>query len=161
MNRLFLLISFLLMGGGVSSLLGQINITSAPGGSGLGFQFEVVESELSPPLAPVDGLPEPEFRPFIEFGDGYYGYGSPVHTYTDYMSLDEYRVKSVVNPLYSNSEQPPDLERDFDARALSQSMADAETVIVDLCVGPGQGSARFWTSDLTVDYVRFNSEYHT
>ena len=49
----------------------------------------------------------------------------------------------------------------FDARALSQSMADAETVLVYLCVGPGQGSARFWTSDLTVDYVRFNSEYHT
>ncbi|MCH5373690.1 MAG: hypothetical protein JJ992_06915 [Planctomycetes bacterium] len=25
----------------------------------------------------------------------------------------------------------------------------------------GDASVQFWTSDLTVDYVRFNADYHT
>ncbi|MEM7656673.1 MAG: hypothetical protein AAF399_11130 [Bacteroidota bacterium] len=136
MNRLFLFVAVLLMGSGQASLFGQLNITSVPEGSGLAFQFEVVESELAPPLAPVEGLPEPTFWPFIEFGDGYYGFGSPIHTYTEYLSLDEYRVKSVVNPLYSNSEQPPDMERGFDAGGsigtFPPSLMPFDEVLLDL-----------------------------
>lgn len=49
----------------------------------------------------------------------------------------------------------------FDATAVSQSIAAARDVLVELQVGNGNGQARFWTSDLTVDYVKFNSDYHT
>lgn len=49
----------------------------------------------------------------------------------------------------------------FDATAVSESIAQARDVLVELQVGSGTGQARFWTSDLTVDYVKFNSDYHT
>lgn len=49
----------------------------------------------------------------------------------------------------------------FDAASVSQSIAAARDVRVELQVGNGNGKARFWTSDLTVDYVKFNSDYHT
>jgi glutamate N-acetyltransferase/amino-acid N-acetyltransferase len=50
---------------------------------------------------------------------------------------------------------------EFDAKLVSRAMkAEFETQI-NLKIGLGAGSAVHWTSDLTVDYVRFNSEYHT
>lgn len=50
---------------------------------------------------------------------------------------------------------------DFDAPHVSQQMAENFETLIELNVGSGPGQATHWTSDLTVDYVRFNSEYHT
>ena len=49
----------------------------------------------------------------------------------------------------------------FDAKALSQSLRDHRETQIDLELGEGNEAIRFWTSDLTVDYVRFNSQYTT
>ncbi len=49
----------------------------------------------------------------------------------------------------------------FDAGRVSRSMASNLKIEVELAVGNGPGNAVHWTSDLTVDYVRFNSEYTT
>ncbi|TWT81801.1 Arginine biosynthesis bifunctional protein ArgJ [Planctomycetes bacterium CA13] len=51
--------------------------------------------------------------------------------------------------------------RKFDAASLSATMKSNNEVAVDLCVGDGKGTATYWSSDLTTDYVRFNSEYTT
>jgi glutamate N-acetyltransferase/amino-acid N-acetyltransferase len=49
----------------------------------------------------------------------------------------------------------------FDAAAVSASIRDNRETNLELTLGDGGASVRFWTSDLTVDYVRFNSEYTT
>lgn len=49
----------------------------------------------------------------------------------------------------------------FDAEAVSESVkADRNTAIV-LILEEGDQSARFWTTDLTAEYVRLNADYHT
>jgi glutamate N-acetyltransferase/amino-acid N-acetyltransferase len=49
----------------------------------------------------------------------------------------------------------------FSAAAVSDSMkANRETKIV-LQLSEGTESARFWTSDLTVEYIHINADYHT
>ena len=50
---------------------------------------------------------------------------------------------------------------EFDATRLSQKMKQASEVLIELTVGDGTGEAEYWASDLTTDYVRFNSEYTT
>jgi glutamate N-acetyltransferase/amino-acid N-acetyltransferase len=50
---------------------------------------------------------------------------------------------------------------EFDAAEVSQSIAESFETNISLQVGDGDGAAVHWTSDLTVDYVRFNSEYTT
>lgn len=50
---------------------------------------------------------------------------------------------------------------DFDAAKLSQSMKSNFDLSLDLRVGSGQGQTIHYTSDLTMDYVRFNADYHT
>lgn len=49
---------------------------------------------------------------------------------------------------------------DFDASAVSATMATGE-VLIEIDSDLGDCSARFWTSDLTQEYVRLNSEYTT
>ena len=49
----------------------------------------------------------------------------------------------------------------FDNEEVSKSMRDQFETKLELVVGKGEGRATHWTSDLTVDYVRFNSEYTT
>ncbi|MCH2210446.1 MAG: bifunctional glutamate N-acetyltransferase/amino-acid acetyltransferase ArgJ [Fuerstiella sp.] len=52
----------------------------------------------------------------------------------------------------------------FDVTALSQKMQQEEVhLLLELSGGPRSGnhSVRFWTSDLTQDYVRLNSDYTT
>ncbi len=49
----------------------------------------------------------------------------------------------------------------FDAQLVSRSIRDSHLTQIELKVGGGLGVAKHWTSDLTVDYVRFNSEYTT
>ncbi len=50
---------------------------------------------------------------------------------------------------------------EFDAAAVSRSISARFETEIELRVGNASGVARHWTSDLTVDYVRFNSEYTT
>lgn len=50
---------------------------------------------------------------------------------------------------------------EFDAASVSRSMQEDREVHILLELSEGDASARFWTSDLTVDYVRFNADYHT
>ncbi|MGB7344021.1 MAG: bifunctional glutamate N-acetyltransferase/amino-acid acetyltransferase ArgJ [Pirellulaceae bacterium] len=49
----------------------------------------------------------------------------------------------------------------FDASALSKKIKANFEVEIDLQVGNESGQATFWSSDLTTDYVTFNSEYTT
>ena len=49
---------------------------------------------------------------------------------------------------------------DHDAAAVSQSMKSGQ-VHIDLEFSLGGEAVRFWTSDLTAEYVRLNSEYTT
>ena len=49
----------------------------------------------------------------------------------------------------------------FSAAEVSHAMRDNTETLIELDVGTGSGVARHWTSDLTVEYVRFNSEYTT
>jgi len=49
----------------------------------------------------------------------------------------------------------------FDEAEVSKSIGANFETKIELVVGNGIGKARHWTSDLTVDYVRFNSEYTT
>ena len=50
---------------------------------------------------------------------------------------------------------------EFDEAVVSQSLRANRDTSIELRLSEGGASARFWTSDLTVDYVRFNSDYHT
>jgi glutamate N-acetyltransferase/amino-acid N-acetyltransferase len=49
----------------------------------------------------------------------------------------------------------------FNPRAVSTSIRENRQTHIELSFSEGNASARFWTSDLTVEYVRFNSEYTT
>ena len=49
----------------------------------------------------------------------------------------------------------------FDASTVSHSMRSSFDTDIELTVGQGSGSSQHWTSDLTVAYVQFNSEYTT
>jgi glutamate N-acetyltransferase / amino-acid N-acetyltransferase len=49
----------------------------------------------------------------------------------------------------------------FDADALSQSIKRQRDVHLGLSLGRGRERVRFWTCDLTAEYVRLNAEYTT
>lgn len=49
----------------------------------------------------------------------------------------------------------------FDAKTVSTSMKSKREVDIELSVGQGPGRCRFWASDLTVEYVKFNADYST
>jgi len=49
----------------------------------------------------------------------------------------------------------------FDVNAAAQSIRENRDTLVELALGEGDARCRFWTSDLTVDYVRINADYHT
>jgi glutamate N-acetyltransferase/amino-acid N-acetyltransferase len=50
---------------------------------------------------------------------------------------------------------------DFDEQTVSQAMAAERNTGIVLLLDEGQSSARFWTSDLTAEYVRLNADYRT
>lgn len=50
---------------------------------------------------------------------------------------------------------------EFDEAAVSASLRTNRVVLLELTLAEGDQGIRFWTSDLTVEYVRFNSEYTT
>lgn len=50
---------------------------------------------------------------------------------------------------------------EFDAAAVSASIRDARETTIEIELGVGPGAIRFFTSDLTAEYVRLNADYHT
>jgi len=49
----------------------------------------------------------------------------------------------------------------YNAKLVSESMRDNHEVHLVLAFHEGDASVRFWASDLTVEYVNFNSDYST
>ncbi len=49
----------------------------------------------------------------------------------------------------------------FDAAAVSASIRDNRETSIELRFSEGTGAVRFWTTDLTAEYVRLNADYHT
>jgi glutamate N-acetyltransferase/amino-acid N-acetyltransferase len=49
----------------------------------------------------------------------------------------------------------------FDADAMSASIKAARETLIELEVGSGPGAIRFFSSDLTAEYVSLNADYHT
>jgi len=50
---------------------------------------------------------------------------------------------------------------DYDEQAVSESIKASRDVLIELDFPLGDAGVRFWTSDLTSEYVRLNSEYTT
>jgi glutamate N-acetyltransferase/amino-acid N-acetyltransferase len=50
---------------------------------------------------------------------------------------------------------------DFDAKSLSQGLRANRDVLIELDLVLGNEAVRFWTSDLTAEYVRLNADYTT
>lgn len=49
----------------------------------------------------------------------------------------------------------------FDVTQVSTSMRENRETKIVLRLGEGEAGVRFWTSDLTAEYVRINADYHT
>lgn len=74
------------------------------------------------------------------------------------VAFDPAKVSLLVNGMLLYEHGAP---VEFDAAAASASMkADRDTSVV-LLLEEGEASARFWTTDLTAEYVRLNADYHT
>ena len=50
---------------------------------------------------------------------------------------------------------------DFDAAAVSASIREHRDTHVVLHLSEGDQQVRFWTTDLTAEYIRLNADYHT
>jgi len=50
---------------------------------------------------------------------------------------------------------------DFDAKAVSSSLRDNRNVVVELKLNHGTEKVRYWTADLTKEYVELNADYTT
>ena len=59
-------------------------------------------------------------------------------------------------PVYQGGAPVP-----FDAAGLSESLKKGRAVDLRLTLNSGPAAARFWTCDLTADYVRLNADYTT
>ena len=74
------------------------------------------------------------------------------------IAFDPTKVSLLINGMLLYEHGAP---VEFDAAAVSESIrADRDTGIV-LLLDEGTASARFWTTDLTTEYVRLNADYHT
>ena len=49
----------------------------------------------------------------------------------------------------------------FNAETLSESIRSNRRTTIDIDLGIADGTCRFWTCDLTAEYVRINADYHT
>ena len=72
------------------------------------------------------------------------------------MDLSQTRLELNGFPIFDQGEPLT-----FDAEQVSDAIKNSFETRVSMVVGSGAGKAIHWTSDLTVDYVRFNSEYTT
>jgi len=44
---------------------------------------------------------------------------------------------------------------------VSKSIRENRETLIEVDLGDGPGTIRFYTSDLTAEYVRLNADYHT
>ena len=74
------------------------------------------------------------------------------------IEFDPTKVDLSINgtPLYR---QGAPLE--FDAAKVSASIKDNRDTHVVLSFSEGDARIRFWTTDLTAEYIRLNADYHT
>jgi glutamate N-acetyltransferase/amino-acid N-acetyltransferase len=74
------------------------------------------------------------------------------------VSFDENQVSLAINqvPVYRDG-----MPVEFDALALSQSIKSRRDVHLHLWLARGHERVRFWTCDLTAEYVRLNADYTT
>lgn len=74
------------------------------------------------------------------------------------VELDEEDISLSINGtlIYQNA-----ASADYDAAAVSESIRKSRDVSIEVNLPFGNQSVRFWTSDLTAEYVRLNSEYTT
>lgn len=74
------------------------------------------------------------------------------------VSFDESELSLWLNgvPLYQDGAPVP-----FDAASVSAALKANRDVHIRLTLDRGSGSIRFWTSDLTAEYIRLNAEYTT
>lgn len=72
--------------------------------------------------------------------------------------FDPARVSLLVNGILLYEHGVP---VEFDAEAVSESIKTDRDTSVVLILEEGEQSARFWTTDLTAEYVRLNADYHT
>jgi glutamate N-acetyltransferase/amino-acid N-acetyltransferase len=72
--------------------------------------------------------------------------------------FDPTRVSLLVNGILLYEHGAP---VKFDAEAVSESIKSDRNTSVVLILEEGDQSARFWTTDLTAEYVRLNADYHT
>ena len=49
----------------------------------------------------------------------------------------------------------------FDGKEVSNSIRDRRDTFIELAFSEGTAGVRFWTTDLTAEYVRLNADYHT
>lgn len=72
--------------------------------------------------------------------------------------LKEENISLVVNgfPLYEAGRPLP-----FDAALVSKNLRDNRDVLIELKLTLGQENVRYWTSDLTKEYVELNADYTT
>lgn len=74
------------------------------------------------------------------------------------VSFDPQQVSLAINGVRLFERGAP---AQFDAGGVSESIRKQRETHIQLSVGSGPGKTRFWTSDLTVEYVKFNADYHT
>lgn len=74
------------------------------------------------------------------------------------VSFDPGMVELLVNgfPLYRHGQPLP-----FDDQQVSQSIRDNRLTEIRFSLGQGTAGVRFWTCDLTAEYVHLNADYHT
>jgi glutamate N-acetyltransferase / amino-acid N-acetyltransferase len=72
------------------------------------------------------------------------------------LNMDELSLKVNGMPLFERGEPLA-----FDAKMASAAIREQHTTLIELTVGSGPGACTHWTSDLTPEYVRFNSDYTT
>jgi glutamate N-acetyltransferase/amino-acid N-acetyltransferase len=72
--------------------------------------------------------------------------------------FDERELSLWINqvPVYRRGAPMP-----FDEQQLSESLRSRREVDLRLTLASGEDAARFWTCDLTADYVRLNADYTT
>ncbi len=74
------------------------------------------------------------------------------------VAFDPTKVSLLVNDMLLYEHGTP---REFDKAAASASIKAKRDTSIVLLFEEGEASARFWTTDLTAEYVRLNADYHT
>lgn len=74
------------------------------------------------------------------------------------IAFDPTKVSLLINGLLLYERGAP---VEFDAAAVSKSIQAHRDTSIVLLLDEGTASARFWTTDLTAEYVRLNADYHT